>query len=217
MSSVHVVEQGESLASIAARYGLPDWKKIYFDPANAEFRKRRPNPHVIYPGDEVVVPEKETRDESRSTEQRHRFKTRAGKTVLRIVLRSHDDEPLGGYAYKLEVEDRCFEGKSDSDGLIEHPVSPRARNGELTVWLDGETGGACIRWPLKISHLDPVEYLTGVQARLNNLGFESGPVDGIFGPITKGAVKAFQDRYRLKVDGIPGPITQAKLREVYGC
>jgi hypothetical protein len=61
------------------------------------------------------------------------------------------------------------------------------------------------------------EWLTGVQYRLNALGFGAGPVDGIKGPKTTKAVKAFQKTYPpLKVDGVPGPRTQEKLAEVCG-
>ena len=61
------------------------------------------------------------------------------------------------------------------------------------------------------------DWLTGVQFRLNAAGFGSGAVDGIMGPITRKAVKAFQRAYPpLVVDGIPGPKTQAKLVAVCG-
>lgn len=43
-----------------------------------------------------------------------------------------------------------------------------------------------------------------LQAGLNNDGFKSGPVDGIFGPITKGAVIRFQLAHGLVGDGIFG-------------
>jgi len=68
------------------------------------------------------------------------------------------------------------------------------------------------------SNLPPVKYLTGVQARLNNLGYGAGPVDGINGPRTKSAVKRFQQLTPpLRVDQIPGPNTQARLLEAHGC
>jgi hypothetical protein len=60
------------------------------------------------------------------------------------------------------------------------------------------------------------DYLTGVQYRLNALGFGAGRVDGIKGPKTLRAVKAFQDIYGLDVDGIPGPKTQTRLVEICG-
>jgi hypothetical protein len=69
-----------------------------------------------------------------------------------------------------------------------------------------------------VDDLPAVELLTGVQTRLNLLDYNSGPVDGIFGPITEGAVISFQQNSNgvLAVDGIPGPNTQAHLVLVYG-
>jgi peptidoglycan hydrolase-like protein with peptidoglycan-binding domain len=38
-------------------------------------------------------------------------------------------------------------------------------------------------------------------------GFTNVAVDGIFGPITAGAVRSFQARFKIGVDGIVGPVT----------
>jgi peptidoglycan hydrolase-like protein with peptidoglycan-binding domain len=40
-----------------------------------------------------------------------------------------------------------------------------------------------------------------VQEALRNKGFDSGPVDGIFGPRTEQAVHDFQDRYGIRASG----------------
>jgi phosphohistidine swiveling domain-containing protein len=56
--------------------------------------------------------------------------------------------------------------------------------------------------------------LAGVQFRLNALGFGAGPVDGVLGPRTTRAVRAFQQAHPpLAVDGVPGPKTQERLVE----
>jgi hypothetical protein len=50
-----------------------------------------------------------------------------------------------------------------------------------------------------------------VQQRLCELGYEPGPIDGIYGPVTEAAVLAFQADNLLKIDGIVGPITWGAL------
>lgn len=51
-----------------------------------------------------------------------------------------------------------------------------------------------------------------LQAALKQLGFDPGGVDGIFGPGTEDAVKAFQKSKGLTPDGIVGPNTMAALQ-----
>ncbi len=55
---IHVVQQGECLSSITKCYGFADWRDIYNRPQNAPFRAKRPNPNIIYPKDEVFIPDK---------------------------------------------------------------------------------------------------------------------------------------------------------------
>jgi len=50
-----------------------------------------------------------------------------------------------------------------------------------------------------------------VQTALKNSGFDPGAIDGIYGPYTERAVKAFQKKKGLKVDGIVGPETAKAL------
>ena len=49
------------------------------------------------------------------------------------------------------------------------------------------------------------EDVAELQARLNSLGFDSGKVDGIFGPDTERAVTEFQSNRHLAEDGKVGP------------
>jgi peptidoglycan hydrolase-like protein with peptidoglycan-binding domain len=50
-----------------------------------------------------------------------------------------------------------------------------------------------------------------IQRRLRTLGYEPGPVDGRFGPLTTRAVERFQTTHALAADGEVGPRTSARL------
>lgn len=49
------------------------------------------------------------------------------------------------------------------------------------------------------------------QTALQNAGFDPGPIDGLWGPKTEAAVRAFQAAHGLAVDGRPGPLTTAAM------
>lgn len=55
-----------------------------------------------------------------------------------------------------------------------------------------------------------------IQADLADLGFYSGPINGIYGPVTTAAVKRFQVRAGLPADGIAGPQTMAAVNLALG-
>lgn len=59
--------------------------------------------------------------------------------------------------------------------------------------------------------------VTNVQARLTELGYSLGPIDGIRGRATINAVKQFQRANGLEMDGLVGPKTLAMLfgRDAY--
>lgn len=55
-----------------------------------------------------------------------------------------------------------------------------------------------------------------IQQDLADLGFYSGPINGIYGPLTTAAVKKFQARATLPVDGVAGPQTMAAINLALG-
>ncbi len=53
-----------------------------------------------------------------------------------------------------------------------------------------------------------------LQRTLNELGFDSGPVDGIFGEVTENALLEFQRNAGVNLDGIVGEATLAQLKRI---
>lgn len=71
-------------------------------------------------------------------------------------------------------------------------------------------------WPGRYLKLTTIRFMRGediktVQRRLTHHGVYEGDTDGVFGPLTRGAVRAFQQSRRLTVDGVVGPVTWKHL------
>ena len=63
MGTPYVVQEGDYLAKIARDQGYDSWEDIYYHPDNAEFRRRRPDPNRIYPGDVIILPDRDPEPE----------------------------------------------------------------------------------------------------------------------------------------------------------
>lgn len=111
---------------------------------------------------------------------------------------------------------------ASSAPLAAQPVDPAVVKGSFDAYKSRLQGKPVIRMPeitIRAGSMTAPrpDWLTGVQYRLNALGFGAGPVDGIMGPRTRKAVIAFQRTYPpLAVDGIPGARTQSRLSEICG-
>ena len=56
MGLQYTVSRGDNLSLLARQHRLPNWQAIYNHPRNADFRRRRPNPDLIMPGDQLFIP-----------------------------------------------------------------------------------------------------------------------------------------------------------------
>jgi N-acetylmuramoyl-L-alanine amidase len=77
------------------------------------------------------------------------------------------------------------------------------------------------RWSLgdRLLRYDPERPIRGddvinLQDRLHELGYNAGPVDGVFGPETEVGLRSFQRDYGLTSDGTCGPATLRALRQL---
>jgi N-acetylmuramoyl-L-alanine amidase len=182
---------------------------VWADPANAELRRKRTDPNVIFPGDVIVIPDLIAKSENGSTEALHRFRLKTTPSKLRLRFLC-DDRPLAGRFYVLDVRALVSEGYTDSDGWLEESIPSDATHG--TLYLGEER----IPFPLLLGHLDPPEQVTGAQGRLRNLGFLSGDLTGNLDEATKEALAAFQKKHGLTETGDLDTQTQDKLKELHG-
>jgi len=211
----HKIKKGECLSSLAEQYGFHDPDILYSHADNAGLKAKRDNLNLLCKDDKVKIPDKEKKEVSGADAQRHKFKAKGIRTHIRFLVEDFEANALATKKYKLEVGGEVFEGTTAGDGLIEHVVLASEKTGKLQVWLNDKKTSS-IFWPLDIGDLEPYEEKRGVQARLNNLGYSCGTVDGIIGPNTKAAIKAFKINNGRSANDVLSGATKRKLKTVYG-
>ena len=174
--SIHIVRQGEVLSRIARRYGVQNVERIYNHPKNAEFKKKRPNPNLIFPGDEIFIPEPgPPKQVACATDASHTFKVKVRKRRLHIVLRDTNSSVMRDEPFQLDLQGVILDGRTDGDGLIDVAIPDDAVSGTLDARSH--------RYHLAIGDLNPIDHtpdegISGAQGRLANLGYDVGPIDG---------------------------------------
>jgi N-acetylmuramoyl-L-alanine amidase len=211
----HEVKQGEHVVRIAAEHGFRKFETIWDDPNNAALKQKRENPNVLFPGDVVFVPEKETREESAETAKLHRFKLRGEQLMLRLRVLDFDNEPLTNTPCELQVDGQVQQFETDDDGRIEQAIPRTAEEALLLFKSPLVPFDTATR--IKIGHLDPIDEASGQAARLSNLGYFFSRDDGRDEERLDHAIQEFQCDHELEVNGVCGPETQAKLKEIHGC
>jgi hypothetical protein len=215
MGENYSIQQGESLVTIAHKFGFLNYTTIYNHPQNVDFRKLRPNPNLIHPGDLLYIPDKEQKEVARATGQAHTFVVKRDVRRIEIKVLDIDGEALTQTPYKLFLDGELFsEKQTDGSGTLREVIPLKAREGTLEILH--------YSWPLNFDHLNPIKEarddgISGIQGRLRNLGYKTGAVDGTLGPRTRAAIRDFQtDHLPDNVTGEPDNDTVNKLIELYG-
>jgi hypothetical protein len=206
--SSYRVQQGDCLSNLAKRNGM-DWKTIWDHPNNAKLREKRKDPNVLLPGDMLFIPDREPRWEKAPTGARHVFSVKPPKAKVRLRIKD-EGKPVAGAAYTVTVDGQEIKrGTTDGGGLIEVEVDADAQRAHVEMPEQGKL------YVLKLGHLDPITETRGLQARLRQLGFYMGEVDGEYGEVTELAVWGFQMQQGLEATGQADDATRAALEKAY--
>jgi hypothetical protein len=208
MAGYYTVQQGDCLANIAKMAGFINYETIWNHSENAQLKAARPNPNILLPGDRVFVPDKELRTEDRPTDQRHRFLAHKKRVFLEIAVRV-DEKPVANATYTIIVDKLMIRGTTDGDGILKQEIDAAATRAQLHF------DDPPLDWDLVIGGLDPFNETSGVQQRLNNLGYSCGPADGVAGPRTRGALRHFRSRHQLTPNGNLDAASKKALQSVH--
>lgn len=201
--ATYIVRQGDCISSIADDLGLK-WETVWNHGNNASLRAKRKDPNVLYPDDEVYVPDRELKELSRNTDQKHKFVKKGEPTKLKLRLLD-DYKPRAGVKYQLEIDGVSKSGTTDSNGFIKETIPAGARSGRLLVGQGRPTRDF---YDLRLGELDPLETEDGIRGRLIDLGFGADNLND--------AISAFQKREGLEATGEANDATLNRLKERFG-
>lgn len=203
----HKVKQGECISSICHDTGRPI-ETVWNHPNNKELREKRRNPDILFPGDELFIPETSAHYFHGKSGQQHILQLKNGSTALRIKLANDDGTPRSNVAYILEVGEEKINGNTSEKGEIVQLIPANLSEAKLIVEDE--------QYILKCGHLDPIDEICGMQGRLFNLGFYRGEITGNMNEETEEAILAFQQFYGIEETGEGDNATLALLERVYG-
>lgn len=206
--SSYRIQQGDCLSNLAKRHGF-DWKTIWDHPSNQKLKELRKDPNVLFPGDTLFIPDKELRWDKAATTQRHVFVVKPPKVKVRLRI-LEEGKPVAGAPFTLSVDGvEIKSGSTDGNGLLEGEVDADARVAHVEMPEQKKL------YVMKLGHLDPITEVRGVQARLKQLGFYGGEIDGEHGEDTELAVWGFQMNQNIEATGQVDDATRAALEKVY--
>jgi len=201
------VSQGDSIPSLAKDYGFfPD--TIWNHGSNAGLRAKRKSMNQLFPGDEVFIPDLDVTPYNRPTDATHKFKRKGVPARLRMQFKSLG-EPRKNEPYVLIIDGKPINGTLDGEGKLDQYIPPNAKGGQILL------NGGKESIPVQIGYLNPVSEISGMQQRLNNLGFFCGNEDGELDDKTRAALETFQRRNGLPVTGEADEATKSKLQELH--
>jgi N-acetylmuramoyl-L-alanine amidase len=208
----HVFHSGDCLFTIADKEGFDSVDLIWKHSKNKDLTSTR-EPGMLADGDKVFIPPARVKTLDLATGQRHPFTVKSVPAYLRLCLKDGDGQPMADQPYQLKIGSILRDGSTDGDGILEEKIPLPARS--IVLSFAGrklELGTSRLRPFIGEKHPD----VHAAQARLRNLGYEPGPLDGIAGKRTRSAVIAFQVVEGLKVTGKIDDATIDKLKEAYG-
>lgn len=165
----HVVVEGDRMSKIAHQHGYKDYKLLYLAQPDS-LRKKRPNPEILMPGDEIVLPDKIEEKHSAKDKKAHKYEEDTALPEVRVKLLSAGT-PLADRTFTVMADPAPSTGatlgtvKSDGEGAVKFHVEPATKKVTL----------ACADPPfvivLRLGHLRPVTEPGGVEQRLDNLNY----------------------------------------------
>lgn len=208
MTKIITAREGDCFINICKQEGF-FWETIWELPENQTLREKRQNLNILKKGDRIYICDRQLKEYSGQTEQLHKFRVRTLKVNFTLTLLNLG-EPRANENYILKVNGKSQSGCTDEEGKLSEMIPPDARYGLLLLGENRE------EITINFGYVDPIDEISGVQRRLQNLGFYEGAISDELNLETAAAVAEFQRSVELPGEGELNDETRQKLVEVHG-
>jgi hypothetical protein len=132
------VKQGDRLATIARKNGFARWQTIWDFAGNAALKELRGNAHILFPGDEISIPNRVVRVAEVEGGTAEYVVRRDPDWWLRLQLHSVDDRYCPDAPYELTLPSGAeIKGKADAKGWLDCTIFADLTKCKIRYWPEG--------------------------------------------------------------------------------
>lgn len=150
MAETYTVKAGDTIVSIAYAKGFRSWETIYNHEKNAALRETHSIPGELFAGEQLFIPDKQTKTVECETGKKQTFTLKTLKAYVRLLLEDEEGQPYARKKYRVTAGGQTFEGFTDEAGLVNQAVPPQTRQAELTLWLDSADPKNTLVWSFNL-------------------------------------------------------------------
>jgi hypothetical protein len=174
-----VIKQGDHLALLAYKFGF-DADTVWNDPKNAQLRQAghlSQDPNILYPTDVLYIPGQNVPPVMKrlAPGTTNTFISTAPVMTLTHKFVAADPTTYMSKAYTVQELDQLTGLTTDANGVVTFQVPVTLETATIVFTDTGEA------WALRIGAMDPINTLSGIFLRLQNLGYIGSEVqfDGV--------------------------------------
>jgi hypothetical protein len=211
----YIVRQGDHLTRLAYIHGF-DAGEVWNHERNTELREIGRTPDLLAPGDILYLPVKPKDGLAFSAGSSNRYRAQVPNVKVTLTFKDAErvlaNEPYEVHGLGTDGSDgKTEERKTDADGRIELELPVTTR--EVTIVFPTQN----VAYEVRVGDMDPVAELSGIQKRLQNLGYLPRERESASeGAYVQGAIAEFQKQHGLSPTGTIDNDTSNLLRDEHG-
>ncbi len=194
----YVIKQGDYVDLLAHQFGF-DADTVWNDDKNTDLRQLRPDPNILHPGDVLYIPDQVSKPPAMTSLSTGTTNAFVSDPPLVPVTLKFLDPDFASQAYTVQELPLLTGKTTGADGTMTLSIPVTLATFTVVFTESGTTVG------FRTGHLDPIDTLSGVFQRLQNLGYIGSDASAIPSPDINLVRTALQVFKAQQAGGAPAP------------